>query len=145
MKNEFVKKKKSLKGMTLVEIIISLAIVSVMTVVLVATSGVINKFVKSARNVNNTVAVQVPIAETKDIGNAHKIEGVDDDGNVVDYVAEITFDVQGRSAGGADIDKSVTMQAQLYEAEDPATLDQDQLGGTLNMKFLEDIQYKSST
>lgn len=145
MKNESVKKKKSLKGMTLVEIIISLAIVSVMTVVLVATSSVINNFVKSARNVNNTVAVQVPIAETKDIGNAHKIEGVDDEGNVVDYVAEITFDVKGKSSGGSDIDKSVTMQAQLYEAEDPATLDADQIGGNLNMKFLEDIQYKSST
>ena len=145
MKNESIKKKKSLKGMTLVEIIISLAIVSVMTVVLVATSSAINNFVKSARNVNNTVATQVPIAETKDIANAHKIEGTDDEGNVVGYVAEITFDVKGTTSGGASIDKSVIMEAQLYEAEDPTTLDEDQLGGNLNMKFLEDIQYKSST
>lgn len=145
MKNESVKKKKSLKGMTLVEIIISLAIVSVMTVVLVATSSAINNFIKSARNVNNTVATQVPVAETKDISNAHKIQGIDDEGNVVDYVAEITFGVKGNTTGGSSVDKSVTMQAQLYEAEDPSNIDDDQLGGALNMKFLEDIQYKSST
>jgi len=39
MKIEKFRKKKSLKGMTLAEVIISLAILSVMTVVLVGASG----------------------------------------------------------------------------------------------------------
>ena len=51
---------KSLKGMTLYEIIISLAIVAVMTVIMITTSSLIDKYTTSSNHVNNKVAEQAP-------------------------------------------------------------------------------------
>lgn len=146
MKIEKFRKKKSLKGMTLAEVIISLAILSVMTVVLVGASGLIDKYIKSANTVNHTVATQLPVAEMKDIGNAHKVtkpvEGEADE----EYVASITFSVGGTTPTGVTIsDRKVKLKGILYEAEDPANVSTENLGGGLNMHFIEDIQYDSST
>lgn len=145
MKIEKFRKKKSLKGMTLAEVIISLAILSVMTVVLVGASGLIDKYIKSANTVNHTVATQLPVAEMKDIGNAHKVTKPVEGGTDEEYVANITFNVGGTTPTGVTIaDRKVKLKGILYEAEDPAKVSSDNLGGGLNMHFIEDIQYDSS-
>ena len=133
------KKKKSLKGMTLVEIIISLAIVSILTVILVGASGLIDKYIKSANTVNNTVATQLPVAESKDSAHAHKITTKKEDGTDDDYSAKITFSVGGSSP------RTVVMKGKLYEAEDPDNVSDENIGGGLNMKYIDDVQFDSAS
>jgi len=130
----FKNKKKSLKGMTLTEIIISLAVVSVMTVVLVGTARLIDQYIRSANNVNHKVADQLPAAEMRDIANANQVKGSLSDGSDDDYPVKITFSYK---SGGT---KTVTMKGDLWESEDPADVSSDDLGGGLNLKFVQDIQ-----
>lgn len=148
MKIEKFRKKKSLKGMTLAEVIISLAILSVMTVVLVGASGLIDKYIRSANTVNHTVAVQMPVAEMQETEHSHKVtkpvEGEEDE----QYVASITFTVGGMTPSGATVaGRKVKLKGILYEAEDPANISSENLGGGLNMRYIErsSIDHDSST
>ena len=59
-------KKKIFKGMTLVEIIISIAVLAVMTTVLVAVSTSIQNYLRAAGDMNDRVAVQAPVAQAGD-------------------------------------------------------------------------------
>ncbi len=114
-------KKKKLKGMTLIEIIVSLAIVSIMTTVLVLTSAVINSYMRSSNDVNNRVAQQAPVAEAQD-----KL--------AVDQTATVGLEIV--------LDDNISLHANSYAVYDDTEMaaHSDEFGSGLNMKFIADIE-----
>ena len=119
------KKKKSLKGVTLVEIIISLAVVSVLTLLLVTTATTINAYIKSANHVNKKTTVQAPIAESGFTGSANELSTSDKD---------IKITVNGK----------VTLVGKGYSVVDPAAPADEGVGGNLNMKFVTNVDKEGS-
>lgn len=111
--------KKKFKGMTLIEIIVSLAVFSVMTLVLVQASSAINMYIRSANNVNRTVAEQAPVAEI----------GQTDIANKVAEDVEIIIRDQAHL-------KDIPVKGDAYEVVDGDSLDSNQIGGNLNMQFI---------
>ncbi|MCM1529319.1 MAG: type II secretion system GspH family protein [Alistipes sp.] len=114
-------KKKKFKGMTLIEIIVSLAIVSIMTTVLVLTSAVINSYMRSSNDVNNRVAQQAPVAEAQDKFAA-------------DQSATVGLEIL--------IEGDISLHANSYAVYDSAEMaaHSDEFGAGLNMKFIADIE-----
>lgn len=112
------KRSKKFKGMTLVEIIISLAIVSLLTVLLASTSNLINNYVLSTNRLNEKVALQSPTAETQYTNNAYEID------DSVEIVVNNTIIIKGKA----------------YSVSDPAdTSHDDEINGRLNFKFITDL------
>ena len=123
------KKKKKFKGMTLMEIIISLAVLAVLTLVLVQTSSTINMYIKSANNVNKKTVQQAPVAE---IG--HK-----DAGNLVQGDMQIIVSGNGvYGSGVAGTPFSQELKGNAYEAATDTT--ENVLGGNLNMQYIVDVE-----
>ena len=119
MKSLKSKKRKSLKGMTLYEVIISLAIVAAMTLILVNTSALIDRLTASSNHVNRRVAEQAPKAETKYVPGAYE----------VDDELEIT------------VNNDITLKGKVYQVVDPtAPDDENEIGGNMKMKFIDEIQ-----
>ena len=118
--NETKQKKKSLMGMTLVEVIISLAVVAVLTVLLVATATTINAYIKSANHVNKKTVVQAPIAESNYVGSANELSTADKD---------IKITVNG----------NVHLVGKGYSVIDPSIDPDTGVGGNLNMKFVTGV------
>lgn len=83
------KNKKKLKGMTLIEIIIALAVFAMLGVLLVTASNVINAHIRATNNLNRKVTVQGPIAEAK---------------NTADAIADGTIEISVTPAGVSKID-----------------------------------------
>ena len=110
-------KKTGKKGMTLLEIIISLAILSVMVLVLVTTSSLINSYIRSANNVNGKVTRQSPVAE---MGN---------DMDATQVAASVPIVVNG-----------VNIYGNAYAVLDPSDAADGELGGDLNMYFIDIIE-----
>lgn len=115
-------KKTGKKGMTLLEIIISLAVLSAMVLVLVTTSSLINSYIRSANNVNGKVARQAPVAET---GN---------DMDATQVAASVPIIVEG-----------VNLYGDAYAVIDPSAAADGELGGDLNMYFLDIIEPTAAT
>lgn len=124
--NETKIKKKSLKGMTLVEIIISLAVVAIMTVLLVAAASAVNAYIRSSNNVNKKVSVQAPVAESGYTGSANELSTADSD---------IRITVNG----------NVELVGKGYSVVDPDAPIDNEVGGNLNMKFVENIKPDATT
>ena len=124
--NETKTKKKSLKGMTLVEIIISLAVVAIMTVLLVAAASAVNAYIRSSNNVNKKVSVQAPVAESGYTGSANELSTADSD---------IRITVNG----------NVELVGKGYSVVDPDAPIDNEVGGNLNMKFVENIKPDATT
>lgn len=128
------KNKKTRSGMTLVEIIISLAIVSIMTLVLVQASHSIHKYMLSANNVDRKVSQQAPAAEVKYKDAAH---GYGDE-------VTIQLDIMNKAADSSFIPTGTTavVKGETYSIVDPATTtpavtgSQRIAGDKLNMKFV---------
>ncbi|MDE6519877.1 MAG: prepilin-type N-terminal cleavage/methylation domain-containing protein [Ruminococcus sp.] len=129
-------KRKTLKGMTLMEIIISLAILAVLTLVLVRTSTVINTYSKSTRNINQTVAAQAPVAQMGYKPGASTVP--------TSALPEVFVNWQGNTGA------TIAMDAVAYQAGEIATVavtdtegniisieEANVLGGNLAMQFLE--------
>lgn len=114
-------KKKKFKGMTLIEIIVSLAIVSIMTTVLVLTAAVINNYMRSSNDVNNRVAQQAPVAEAQDVFAA-------------DQSATVSLEIV--------LDNNISLHANSYAVYDDTEMaaHSDEFGSGLNMKFITDIE-----
>lgn len=123
-------KKKVLKGMTLMEIIISIAIVAVMTSILVGTANAINKFLYSANDINDRVALQAPVAQAKEIKGA---------GIVATKGVEIILTPKGGD--------SISLVGDLYAVFDSQkmTEHQDEFGRGLNMKYIDHIETETGT
>lgn len=64
------KKKKKLKGMTLIEIIVSIAVFAMISLILVMLGSSVNAQRRSAKKVNDKVAFQGPIAEAQNDENS---------------------------------------------------------------------------
>ena len=110
-------KKTSKKGMTLLEIIISLAVLSAMVLVLVTTSSLINSYIRSANNVNGKVARQAPVAETGNDMDATRV------------AASVPIIVEG-----------VNLYGDAYAVIDPSAAADGELGGDLDMFFIDIIE-----
>lgn len=123
-------KKKVLKGMTLMEIIIAIAIVAVMTSILVGTANAINVYLRSANDINDRVALQAPVAQSKDIHGA---------GIAADDGIEIVLT--------PDIDdaESISLVGDIYSVFDAHRMDEhkDEFGHGLNLKYIDGIKSKS--
>lgn len=121
-------KKKVLKGMTLLEIIISIAIVAVMTSLLVATANAINSYLRSANDINDRVALQAPVAQAKDIHGAG-VEATDG--------IEIILTPEDIDGAG-----DISLSGDLYAVFDTQrmTEHQDEYGRGLNLKYIDGIE-----
>lgn len=64
------KKKTKLKGMTLIEIIVSIAVFAMISLILVMLGSSVNAQRRSAKKVNDKVAFQGPIAEAQNDENS---------------------------------------------------------------------------
>lgn len=111
-------KKKNLKGMTLIEIIVSLAVLAVMTLLLVQASSTINMYIRSANKVNKRVAEQAPIAEIGYTDAAHRVS--EDDVEIIVGRGKTETKLKGKA----------------YEVEDESLLNENEFGGNLNMQFI---------
>lgn len=117
------KLKKKCKGMTLAEIIVSLAVLSVLTLLLVQVSASINTYLRSANNVNSRVCRQAPAAE---VGYTIAAKSIDPD---------VTITVEYGS-------NKIEIEGEAYIVEDPSNVrsigDADyRHGDHLAMKFIE--------
>lgn len=121
-------KKKVLKGMTLLEVIISIAIVAVMTMVLVATSSSINSYLRSANDVNDRVALQAPVAQAKD-----KVEAG------TEYPDGIEIALGFKSGGKVE---DLVVSGRYFAAFSPEEMadHDDEFGSGLNLKYVTDLQ-----
>lgn len=72
--------KKNLKGMTLVEIIVSMAIFAMLGMILVTLGTNVDTTTKSANRLNKRVAIQAPYAASQDTEYSYEVS--DEDGNV---------------------------------------------------------------
>ena len=63
-------RKKTAKGMTLIECMIALCVFSIAAAVMVETGIVVNRMVQETTHLNGKVAVQAPKAETQDVVSA---------------------------------------------------------------------------
>ena len=120
-------KRKVLKGMTLMEIIIAIAIVAVMSAVIVTAGMSINSYLRSARNVNDRVALQAPVAQAGD-QNAGVLmtDGID-----------IKLTPNGVAGAG-----EIQLHGQAYVVYDDARMQAhtQEFGKGLNMKFITNIE-----
>lgn len=120
------KRKKKLSGMTLVEVIISIAVFAAITLILTLIGRSVDAHRKAAKNINDKVAVQGPIAEAQ---NEKSALLVDDD-------YEITVQKSG------DASAEVVVKGKLYSAE-PFSVDDegnqipDPTAGNANLRFVE--------
>lgn len=135
-------KTKKFKGMTLFEIIISLAILSMLTLVLVQTSSVINMYIRSANNVNKKTSEQAPVAEVGRKANAHKLNEGSDKAEIVFEYNSTTVSIVGDEY---EVVESLTdasgniIESATDESGSPVALDENdkrRLGGNLNMQFI---------
>lgn len=129
-------KRKTLKGMTLMEIIISLAILAVLTLILVQTSTVIDTYIKSTKNINQKVTAQAPVAEMGYVAGASAVP--------TSATPEVFVNWKGNAGA------TIAMDAVAYQAGEIATKllyddegnvigseEENVLGGNLAMQFLE--------
>ena len=119
-------KKKIFKGMTLVEIIISIAVLAIMTTVLVAASSSIQKYLRAAGDMNDRVAVQAPVAQAGD----------NDAGT---YLNEIHINILPNTN---DPSVTIPVAGDLYQVykDDEMSAHADEAGRNLNMKFVNNLQ-----
>ncbi|MDE5765070.1 MAG: prepilin-type N-terminal cleavage/methylation domain-containing protein [Ruminococcus sp.] len=115
-------RKKTFKGMTLVEIIISLAIVAVMTTIIVGTAGAINKYTKASNNMDKRVAMQAPVAEAQ---YYNIVAGAPRPTESIEIIVNNNITVNGNVNYAFDDD----------EMQDNA----DGAGSGLNMRYITDI------
>lgn len=118
------KKRKTFRGMTLIEIIISLAVLSVMTLILVQTSNAINTYIKSANKVNQKTVQQAPVAEIGHKGG----------GDLV--AADVEINVYGDKIEAGTFGQE--LRGNAYKVGDSAA--SNELGGNLNMQYIVDLE-----
>lgn len=80
--------KKNLRGMTLVEIIVALAIFAILGMILIRLGINVDSTTKSSNRLNKRVAVQAPYAASQDIDYSYNT--VDEEGNVSVTDAKLT-------------------------------------------------------
>lgn len=124
--------KRKLKGMTLMEIIIAIAIVAVMSTVLVVAASAINNYLYSARNVNDRVANQAPIAQAKDVKAGHEVSGG----------VSIKLTPTGGSFSADALNKDIELSGKSYAVYNDAQMQAhtEEFGRGLNLRFITDLE-----
>lgn len=115
-------KKKTFKGMTLVEIIISLAIVGAMTTIIVGAAGAINKYTKASNDMDKRVAMQAPVAEAQ---YYNIVAGTPRPTEPVEIIVNNNITVNGNINYAFDVEEM--------------TENADGAGSGLNMRYITDI------
>lgn len=114
-----VKRKKSVKGMTLIEIIVAIAVLGVAGLVLVRIGSVSNNLMKATNHLNNKVDIEAPYAASR-ADDPTAVEGtvsIKINGN---DLSEISYDAtkyttkSKAAAIGEDGDNQQPMNADLY-------------------------------
>lgn len=135
MNNEKNKKSRRKRGMTLVEVIISIAIMAVLALLLTTIGVTIDNYRKDTRARNTKIAVEGPAAETHDTKASGRGKLIDKD---------VTINVSRVGSG-----TSVEVKGRLYstsdELTDTGTKDDDDksiYSGNIkgHFKFIDDIQ-----
>lgn len=124
--------KKKLKGMTLVEVVIAIAVFAIMGALLVTAANLINVHLKSTNQLNAKVAEQGPIAEAQYIGTG-----------VAYAVAGGTTQIEVKYGGS----KEIKLNGQAYSLRDEVNdpVNEDIPNDGLNFKFIRDIQPEPTT
>lgn len=120
------KKKKKLKGMTLIEIIVSIAVFAMISLILVMLGTSVNAQRRSARKVNEKVAFQGPIAEAQN----------DENSLLMDDEYEITVGKVG-SASTVTVVKGKLYSAQGYILDEDGNKVAAPEAEKANLKFIE--------
>ena len=142
------KVKKKLKGMTLIEMIISIAIFAMLGAVIILASNSIAAHIKDAKTLNQKVAVQGPIAEVqrdipeKLINNSVTITVKDaDDASASPAV------LSGKLYDTAEIERITDGSGQpVTDANGNfqfTTVDNSSLNGGLNFKYIAEVTYET--
>lgn len=115
-------KKRKFKGMTLIEIIISLAIVGAMTTIIVGAASAINRYTRASNDMDRRVAMQAPIAEAQ-------------------YYNLVAGDPRPTESVEIIVNNNITMSGSLnYAFDDDEMQDNaDGAGSGLNMRYITDI------
>lgn len=118
------KKKKALKGMTLIEVLIAVAIMGIMTLFLAKNASVIETYNRATTRLNRKVAYEQPLAET---------------GQTADYDAAKIDDEVSIHVGysTSDLSKYAEVKGKAYTVEEAYTEDETGLAGeNLDLKFI---------
>ena len=138
--------KRKLRGMTLIECIIAIAIVALATMVLAMFGNVVEANIKHSREMNTKVAVEGPIAEAQDTEGAHL---VDNGVKIKVAKAVITTDEStGEVSKSFPTSGTIEINAKKFKVNpDQELLPKDDEGnyqvnaaaddGNLNLQFLE--------
>lgn len=127
MKN---KRKKSLKGMTLIEVIISLVVFAMLGVILITVSITINNYIKATNNINSKVTREAPIAEVQNV-----------DPDLSTSAGNVTITVKMNGATQTLNGEKFETDEFVYDPSDPTikikTDDPSAPGGKLNIDFIK--------
>lgn len=120
------KKKKKLRGMTLVEIIVSIAVFAMISLILVMFGSSVNAQRRSTKRVNDKVAVQGPVAEAQN----------DENSLLMDDDYEIIVNKKGDASTSAVV-KGKLYSAQGYIIDEDGNKVADPDAEKANLKFIE--------
>ena len=121
------KKKKKLRGMTLVEIVISLLVFALLGVVLVGVGNAIDAHQRAARKTTDKVAVEGPVAEAQNKNDALLLND--------DYTIEVKAE---GAASGVEV-KGKLYSVERYTVDENGSTVPDPNNDPDNLKFI-DIQ-----
>jgi len=122
------KSKKKLRGMTLVEIIIALAVFAMLGAILVLAAMSVEKHSRAARHLNDKVAVQGPIAEAQNKDGSVCL----DDNYEIKVNSNIT--IKGALYDTADYENATDSSGNKVLATEHADTE------GLNLKYIADIK-----
>lgn len=120
------KKKKKLRGMTLIEIIVSIAVFAMISLILVMLGSAVNAQRRSTKRVNDKVAIQGPIAEAQN----------DENSLLMDDEYEITVAKKG-AASTSVVVKGKLYSAQGYIIDEDGNKVADPDADKANLKYIE--------
>ena len=126
-------KKKTLKGMTLIEVLIATAILGIMTLFLAKNAYVIEDYNRSTTKLNQKVAVEGPLAELQKPSVIQKVD--DDEFNNPVYVDDVLDDSVKINVSDDD-GHTVSVNGKAYSTEGAYTSPDGVAGGGLNLKFI---------
>ena len=106
MNNENNQKSRKKRGMTLVEVIISIAVMAVLALLLTTVGVTINNYRKDTKARNDKIAVEGPAAESRDTKDSGRGKLIDDD-----------FKITVKRSGGSE----VVVEGKLYSTRDELT------------------------
>lgn len=100
------KSNKKAKGMTLIEVIIALAIFSLLAVIMVDIGSTTKSLMRQTNHLNRKTAAEAPIGSVQDVEGLNEIAAglTDDEGNAFVVASrDVTFTVQARGSSSSTV------------------------------------------